>query len=92
MLDNKIAAGANGRASGEGVREWAMFPRAVREESRESATAFVIDAVEATGAASRQDFDIGAIVTVSHVIAECWDFSSMEQEIFWRIASQFMKD
>ncbi|NUS43243.1 MAG: hypothetical protein HOQ24_06095 [Mycobacteriaceae bacterium] len=59
---------------------------------RDTATAYVIDAIEATGAASRHDFDIGAIVTVSHAVAECWGFSSIEQEIFWRIASHFMKD
>lgn len=65
---------------------------AFTDSSRESATAYVIDAIEAKGAASRQDFDISAIVTVSHAVAECWDFSSIESEIFWRIASHFMKD
>jgi hypothetical protein len=64
----------------------------IPECSRETATAYVIDAVEATGAASRWDFDVSAIVTVSHAVVDGWDFSSMEQEIFWRIASHFMKD
>lgn len=60
-------------------------------DTRESATAFVINALEAKGAASRDDFNVGAIVTVSHAVAESWDFSTIDQTTFWRIAAQFLK-
>lgn len=87
MLDSPIATATDRRAtSGD------SHSRAMEEYTRDTATAYVIDAIEATGAASRWDFDINAIVTVSHAVAEGWDFSSMEEEIFWRIASRFMKD
>ncbi|WP_231386771.1 hypothetical protein [Nocardia sp. BMG111209] len=55
--------------------------------SRETATRFVIDAVESTGAASRDDFDIDRIVTTAHGLVNDWDFQGMQPEAFWRIAS-----
>jgi hypothetical protein len=55
--------------------------------SREAATRFVIDAVESTGAASRDDFDIDRIVTTAHSLVNDWDFHVMQPEAFWRIAS-----
>jgi hypothetical protein len=92
MLDTPITIGTYGEtvARSDGGVAQATLP--ARAGDRQSATAYVIDAIEATGAASRHDFDVDAIVTVSHAVAECWDFSSIEQEIFWRIASHFMKD
>lgn len=93
MLDSPFSTGTyRNTAVGDRRGAQATIPRNVCQYDRDSATAYVIDAIEATGAASRHDFDIPAIVTVSHAVAECWDFSSIEQEIFWRIASHFMKE
>ncbi|MBO0854508.1 MAG: hypothetical protein J2P18_12155 [Nocardia sp.] len=59
--------------------------------SRETATSFVIDAVESTGAATREDFDIDRIVTTAHALVDDWDFDAMTPEAFWRIASSCIK-
>ncbi|MFD3747791.1 hypothetical protein [Nocardia sp. NPDC058633] len=55
--------------------------------SRESAVAFVIDAVESTGAATRNDFDIDRIVTTAHELADDWDLQTLTPDTFWRIAA-----
>lgn len=55
--------------------------------SRESAVAFVIDAVESTGAATRNDFDIDRIVTTAHDLADDWDLQTLTPDTFWRIAA-----
>ncbi|MGY0498865.1 hypothetical protein ACWZHB_10255 [Nocardia sp. FBN12] len=55
--------------------------------SRESAVAFVIDAVESTGAATRNDFDIDRIVTTAHELADDWDPHMLTPDTFWRIAA-----
>ncbi|WP_410877168.1 hypothetical protein [Nocardia sp. A7] len=55
--------------------------------SRESAVAFVIDAVESTGAATRNDFDIDRIVSTAHELADDWDLQTLTADTFWRIAA-----
>lgn len=60
--------------------------------SRETATCFVIDAVESTGAATRDDFDIDRIVTTAHALVNDWDFDTMQPETFWRIASSCIRE
>lgn len=59
--------------------------------SRETATAFVIDKVESTGAATRYDFDVERIVTTAHAMVNDWDLHVMQPEAFWRIASSFIR-
>jgi hypothetical protein len=59
--------------------------------SRETATCFVIDAVESTGAATRDDFDIERIVTTAHALVNDWDFRSLQPDAFWRIASSCIR-
>ncbi|TQM33318.1 hypothetical protein FB390_5042 [Nocardia bhagyanarayanae] len=59
--------------------------------SRETAVAFVIDAVESTGAATRNDFDIDRIVSTAHAMADDWDLKALQPATFWRIASTFIK-
>lgn len=59
--------------------------------SRESAVEFVIDAVESTGAATRDDFDIDKIVTTVHALADDWDFGTLRPDTFWRVASTFIR-
>ncbi|HLS78753.1 MAG TPA: hypothetical protein VK083_18380 [Nocardia sp.] len=59
--------------------------------TRETAVAFVIDAVESTGAATRDDFDIDRIVSTAHELAEDWDLNTLQPETFWRIASSCIK-
>ncbi|WP_069160860.1 hypothetical protein [Nocardia altamirensis] len=59
--------------------------------SRETAVAFVIDAVESTGAATRDDFDIDRIVTTAHDVVDDWDIQALQPATFWRIASSFIK-
>ncbi|NUS43522.1 MAG: hypothetical protein HOQ24_07535 [Mycobacteriaceae bacterium] len=60
--------------------------------SREVATAYVVAALETKGSASRDDFDVESIVDVSRVVADSWDFTTIDDEIFWRIASRFLRD
>ncbi|GGK34912.1 hypothetical protein [Nocardia camponoti] len=55
--------------------------------SRETAVAFVIDAVESTGAATRNDFDIDRIVSTAHDLADDWDLQMLAPDAFWRIAA-----
>ncbi len=59
--------------------------------SRETATRFVIDAVESTGAATRDDFDVERIVTTAHAMVNDWNFTSLQPDAFWRIASTYIK-
>ena len=59
--------------------------------SRETATRFVIDAVESTGAATRDDFDVERIVSTAHAMVNDWNFTSLQPETFWRIASSCIK-
>ncbi|MBF6300099.1 hypothetical protein IU459_21505 [Nocardia amamiensis] len=59
--------------------------------SRETAVAYVIDAVESTGAATRHDFDIERIVTTAHAMADDWDLDALQPATFWRIASSCIK-
>ena len=61
------------------------------DSTRETAVEFVIDAVESTGAATRDDFDIDQIVTTVHALADDWDFRALQPDTFWRVASTFMK-
>lgn len=60
-------------------------------ETLESATAYVIAALEAKGTATRHDFDVPAIVAASRDIAESWDFRAIEAATFWRIAATFLR-
>ncbi|MFE3445589.1 hypothetical protein ACFXNW_21370 [Nocardia sp. NPDC059180] len=66
--------------------------RRIRTHTRENAVAFVIDAVESTGAATRYDFDIDQIVTTVHALADDWDFGGLQSATFWRVASSFIKE
>lgn len=59
--------------------------------SRETAVAFVIDAVESTGAATRHDFDIDRIVSTAHAVVDDWDFNTLQPAMFWCIASTCIK-
>lgn len=59
--------------------------------TRETAVEFVIDAIESTGAATRDDFDIDQIVTTVHALADDWDFRSLQADTFWRVASTFIR-
>ncbi|WP_328394937.1 hypothetical protein [Nocardia sp. NBC_00416] len=69
-----------------GVRSGRPF-----DSTRESAVEFVIDAIESTGAATRDDFDIDQIVTTAHALADDWDFRLLQPDTFWRVASTFIK-
>ncbi|GAB2656467.1 hypothetical protein GCM10027088_38300 [Nocardia goodfellowii] len=59
--------------------------------SRDTAVAFVIHAVESTGAATRNDFDIDRIVSTAHAMADDWDMNVLQPSTFWRIASSCIK-
>lgn len=61
------------------------------QHSRERAVAYVIAALEAKGAATRDDFDVHGIVATSHAITEDWDFAKMEQSMFWGIAASHLR-
>ncbi|WP_431953085.1 hypothetical protein [Nocardia lijiangensis] len=60
-------------------------------ETWESATAYVIAALEAKGTATRDDFDVPAIVATTRDLAEGWDFRAIENATFWRIAATFLR-
>ncbi|QIS14842.1 hypothetical protein [Nocardia arthritidis] len=60
-------------------------------QNRESATAYVIAALEAKGTATRDDFDVPAIVAASRKVAHGWDFQTIERATFWRIAADNLK-
>ncbi|GAB4588179.1 hypothetical protein [Nocardia sp. IFM 10818] len=57
----------------------------------ETATAYVIAALEEKGTATREDFDVSGIVTATRNIAETWDFHSVDRRRFWNIAATFMR-
>jgi hypothetical protein len=61
------------------------------DSTRETAVEFVIDAIESTGAATRDDFDIDQIVATAHALADDWDFRSLRPDTFWRVASTFIR-
>lgn len=56
-----------------------------------TATAYVIAALEAKGSATRDDFDIPAIVTTTHILTDTWDFHTVDSGIFWNVVSTFLK-
>lgn len=62
-----------------------------RDYSRESATRFVIDAIESTGAATRDDFDVDRIVATAHALVNDWEFDHIQPDAFWRIAATCIK-
>ncbi|MGM7643701.1 hypothetical protein ACSVDM_02270 [Nocardia sp. JW2] len=47
----------------------------------------MIDQVESTGAATRNDFDIDRIVSTAHDQIGDWDIRAMSGAAFWRIVS-----
>ncbi|WP_330178770.1 hypothetical protein OHB26_19815 [Nocardia sp. NBC_01503] len=59
--------------------------------SVETATAYVIAALEDKGTATRDDFDVHGIVSATHRLAETWDFRSVDRGRFWSIAATFLK-
>ncbi|WP_245551170.1 hypothetical protein [Nocardia paucivorans] len=63
----------------------------IKPSSRETAVEFVIDAIESTGAATRDDFDIDRIVSTIHALADDWDFNTLQPATFWRVASSCIK-
>ncbi|OCF85790.1 hypothetical protein AW168_34565 [Nocardia brasiliensis] len=60
-------------------------------DSQESATAYVIEVLEAKGTATRYDFDVPSIVAESHAVANGWDFRGIEDTTFWGIVARFLK-
>jgi hypothetical protein len=61
------------------------------QHTSESATAYVVAALEAKGTATRDDFDVPAIVAATHAIAESWDFDYLERTTFWGIAATHLR-
>lgn len=57
----------------------------------ESATAYVIAALEAKGTATRDDFDVPAIVTSVQSVIDSWDFEIVEPRTFWGIAASYLR-
>ncbi|MEV6770135.1 hypothetical protein AB0N05_16075 [Nocardia sp. NPDC051030] len=57
----------------------------------ETATAFVITALEAKGTATREDFDIPAIVCTTYNLTQTWDFRAVDRSLFWNIAATFIE-
>ncbi|WP_019930513.1 hypothetical protein [Nocardia sp. BMG111209] len=57
----------------------------------ESATAYVIAELEAKGTATREDFDVPAIVATTYAIAETWDFRALDRGTFWNIAASNLR-
>ncbi|MFE3192570.1 hypothetical protein ACFXHA_26420 [Nocardia sp. NPDC059240] len=57
----------------------------------ETATAYVIAALEAKGTATREDFDIPGIVTTTHSLTQTWDFHVLDRRRFWGIAASFIR-
>ncbi|WP_067885858.1 hypothetical protein [Nocardia vaccinii] len=57
----------------------------------QAATAYVIAELEAKGTATREDFDVAAIVAASHAISESWDFRAIDRTMFWRLAASNLK-
>ncbi len=59
--------------------------------TRESATAYVISALESKGTATRDDFDVAGIVATFRDLIDGWDFRLLEREMFWRVASTYLR-
>ncbi|MEC3952594.1 hypothetical protein VMT65_06080 [Nocardia sp. CDC153] len=57
----------------------------------ETATAYVIAALEAKGTATREDFDVPGIVTTTHGLTQTWDFRAVDTRRFWGIAATFLR-
>ncbi|GAB3208336.1 hypothetical protein ACWCW7_33060 [Nocardia tengchongensis] len=57
----------------------------------ETATAYVIEALEAKGTATREDFDVTEIVSTTHNITQTWDFRAVDRGRFWGIAATFLR-
>ncbi|WP_227983626.1 hypothetical protein [Nocardia spumae] len=57
----------------------------------ETATQYVIAELEAKGTASREDFDVPAIVATSHAIAESWNLEALDRHTFWSIAASNLR-
>ncbi|MBY8863463.1 hypothetical protein K7711_43835 [Nocardia sp. CA2R105] len=57
----------------------------------ETATAYVIAELEGKGTATREDFDVAAIVAASHAFSEGWDFRSIDRTVFWRLVAGNLK-
>ncbi|MTE12528.1 hypothetical protein [Nocardia aurantiaca] len=57
----------------------------------ESATAYVIAALEAKGTATREDFDVSGIVSTTHSITQTWNFQVVDRRRFWGIAAAFLR-
>ncbi|GAB2509301.1 hypothetical protein [Nocardia heshunensis] len=57
----------------------------------ETATAYVIAALEAKGTATREDFDIPGIVTTTHSLTQTWDFQALDPRRFWGIAASYIR-
>ncbi|MFD7844108.1 hypothetical protein ACWELJ_00570 [Nocardia sp. NPDC004582] len=57
----------------------------------ETATAYVVTAVEAKGTATRHDFDIKSIVSTTHSLTESWDFHTVDPNMFWNIVATFLE-
>lgn len=60
-------------------------------ETCESATAYVIAALEAKGTATREDFDVSGMVTSMRSVIDDWDFRQLEPHTFWRIAASYLR-
>ncbi|ATL69992.1 hypothetical protein [Nocardia terpenica] len=60
-------------------------------DTLESATEYVIAELEAKGTATREDFDVHAIVATTRAIAESWDFRSIDRSTFWNIAAAHIR-
>ncbi|UGT45386.1 hypothetical protein LTV02_19225 [Nocardia yamanashiensis] len=57
----------------------------------ETATAYVITALEAKGTATRDDFDVPGIVTATHALTQSWDVHLLDRRMFWNIAASFLR-
>ncbi|WP_306359733.1 hypothetical protein [Nocardia sp. CC227C] len=57
----------------------------------ESATAYVITALEAKGTATREDFDVPGIVATTHALTDSWDFEAVHDRTFWHIAAVHLR-
>ncbi|TCJ96627.1 hypothetical protein [Nocardia alba] len=59
--------------------------------TKESATVYVISALESKGTATRDDFDVAGIVSTFRDLIDGWDFRLLERDTFWRIASTYLR-
>ncbi len=60
-------------------------------DTAEAATAYVIAELEAKGTATREDFDVAAIVAASHATSESWDFRAIGRTMFGCLAAGNLK-